>query len=175
MKGDVICWQLASRRGRGRAREGGKESKTRVRKRGKGRHSQGREGRGRRKDGGVNTGSNREKKTKGKGEQQRLEVQPPALRSRFFPSYFPKRFGSGSLSQPGAACPRIPALPLPAAAVAPAKVPSPPGRSGTLEPEVKNKREEKNGLQARGRNQGNQALNVIKGLYLGALKQNTQA
>lgn len=49
------------------------------------------------------------------------------------------------------------------------------GRSGTLEPEVKDKRVRKNGLQAGVRNQGNRALNVIKGLYLEALKQNTQA
>lgn len=101
----------------------------------------------------------------------------PALLLHFFPSCSPARFGSCSLGELGLQQPS-PALALafPTLAVTlAAKVSSEPGRSSTLEPEVKNKREEKNGLQARGRNQGNQALNVIKGLYLKALKQNTQA
>lgn len=101
----------------------------------------------------------------------------PALLLHFFLSCSPARFGSCSLGELGLQQPS-PALALafPTLAVTlAAKVSSEPGRSSTLEPEVKNKREEKNGLQARGRNQGNQALNVIKGLYLKALKQNTQA
>lgn len=104
-------------------------------------------------------------------------MRKSALLLRFFPSYFPKWFGNCSLNKLGLWQPSPTlALPFPTLAVAlDAKVSSKPGRSSTLEPEVKNKREEKNGLQARGRNQGNQALNVIKGLYLKALKQNTQA
>lgn len=101
----------------------------------------------------------------------------PALLLQFFPSCSPARFGSCSLGELGLQQPSAAlALAFPTLAVMlAAKVSSEPGRSSTLEPEVKNKREEKNGLQARGRNQGNQALNVIKGLYLKALKQNTQA
>lgn len=104
-------------------------------------------------------------------------MRKAALLLAFFPSYFPKRFGSRSPSRLGLwQPPATLALPFPTPAVTlAAKVSSKPGRSSTLEPEVKNKRGEKNGLQARGRNQGNQALNVIKGLYLKALKQNTQA
>lgn len=37
-----------------------------------------------------------------------------------------------------------------------------PGRSGTLEPEVEDEKEGKNGLQARVRNQGNRALKSDK-------------
>lgn len=55
-----------------------------------------------------------------------------------------------------------------------ARVSFKPGRSGTLEPEVEDEKEGKNGLQARIRNQGNRLLKVIKGLYLEALKQNPQ-
>lgn len=84
----------------------------------------------------------------------------------------PAQIGSCSLDEVGRLLPS-PRSSHPTAARP--EVCSSAGRSGTLEPEVKNKREEKNGLQARGRNQGNQALNVIKGLYLKALKQNTQA
>lgn len=84
----------------------------------------------------------------------------------------PAQIGSCSLDEVGRLLPS-PCSSHPTAARP--EVCSSAGRSGTLEPEVKNKREEKNGLQARGRNQGNQALNVIKGLYLKALKQNTQA
>lgn len=87
-------------------------------------------------------------------------MRKSALLLWFFPSYFPKWFGNCSLSKLGLWQPSPTlALAFPTLAVVlAAKVSSKPGRSSTLEPEVKNKRGKKNGLQARGRNQGNQAL-----------------
>lgn len=57
----------------------------------------------------------------------------------------------------------IPASAFPTLTGTPAAtVPFKPGRSGTLEPEVEDEKEGKNGLQARVRNQGNSALKSDK-------------
>lgn len=100
-----------------------------------------------------------------RGGQERFEeVFLPSLLSRVVWKLLPEQ------CEPLEPSPTL-ALPFPTAA---AKVCPKAGRSGTLEPEVKDKREEKNGLQARGRNRGNRALIGMKGLYLPALQQNTQ-